>query len=332
MHGSMKTLRSVLAAAFALGLSLQAAAGPPPSKATKAEFDKAQGLFEKAKAQLQKGKLDDALAGFHRSYSVVASPISRLFAARCLAALGRELDAHRELTEVVFEARSEAQKDPKYDETRQAAESERAELASKVAVVAVRVDPSLGGDVTIGGVARPRERLADGWAVPAGSVEVALSTPGKRDARTVTVALGERRDVTFGKAEAPAAAAPVVTAVDDGAARRRKLRLGGWVAGAVGVVGLGVFAVEGSRARSRYNDLKDECGGGPCPADRASDVSAGRRDATIANVGLAVGAIGVGAGVTMLVLGRDPKPGEARGPTVSVAGGPGSISIRGSFR
>ncbi len=326
----MKTLRSVLAAALALSLSLPAIAGPPPSRATKVEFDKAQALFEKAKAMLKKGKLDDALEGFHKSYDVVASPISRLYIARCLAALGHDLEAHRELSDVVHEASLEAKKEAKYDETRQAAESERAELASKVAVVVVRVDPSLAGEVTVGGVARPRDRLADGWAMPAGQLEVVLTSPGARDARKVTVALGERREVVFGKVEA--AAPPPAVVADDGAARRRKLRVGGWVAGAIGAVGLGVFAIEGSRARSRYDELKDECGGGPCPPERASDVSAGRRDAKLANVGLAVGVIGVGAGVTMLMLGRDPKPGEARGPTVRVAGGPGSISIQGSFQ
>lgn len=328
----MKRLRPVLVATFALALSMSASAGPPPSKATKAEFDKAQGLFEKAKEQLQKGKLDDAMAGFHKSYAVVASPISRLFVARCLAALGRDLDAYRELSDVIAEAKVEGAKDPKYLETKQAAETERAELAPKVAVVVVRVDdPALTGDVTIAGAPRPRERLAEGWAVQPGSVEVVLTAAGKRDAKTVSVALGERKEVVFGAAEAPIAAAPQQI-TDEGAAKRRSLRIGGWVAGAVGVVGLGVFAVQGSRARSRYDELKDECGGGPCPADRASDVSAGRRDAKIANIGLAVGAIGVGAGVTMLVLGREPKGREARAGTLSIAGGPGSISIQGSFR
>ncbi|MCC6647391.1 MAG: hypothetical protein IT374_17685 [Polyangiaceae bacterium] len=328
----MKRLPSIVVAALALSLSHPAAAGPPPSKASRAEFQKAQGLFDKAKALLEKGKVEEALAGFHKSYDVVASPISRLFVARCLAALGRELDAHRELTEVTFDARAEAAKDVKYDETRQAAEAERAELAPKVAIVDVRLqDAALTGEVTIGGTARPRDRLTAGWAVPPGVVEVALSTPRGRDARSVTVALGERREVVFGGAAA-AVAPPPAPVADDGASTRKKLRVGGWVAGAVGAVGLGVFALEGSRARSRYDQLKDDCAGGPCPTDRASDVSAGRRDARIANIGLAVGAIGVGAGVTLLVLGREPKAGHAGSPRVTVAGGLGGVSVQGRFQ
>lgn len=328
----MKTTRSVLAAAFAFGLSLSAFAGPPPSKATKAEFDKAQTLFEKAKELLQKGKIDDAMAGFNKSYGVVASPISRLFVARCLAALGRNVDAHRELSEVIAEARVEGAKDSKYQETLHAAESERAELGAHVAIVVVKVeDPAVTGDATIGGVARPKDRWAEGYAMPPGAVEVAFTSGGKREVQTVSVAVGEKREVVFAKLAAPPAvvSAPVT---DDSAERRKKLRVGAYVAGAVGVVGLGVFAVEGASARSRYNDLKAECGGGPCPADRAGDVSDGRRTAKIANIGLAVGAIGVGAGVTMFVLSREPKHGETGGTRVQVAGAPGMVSIQGSFR
>ena len=85
-------------------------------------------------------------------------------------------------------------------------------------------------------------------------------------------------------------------------AGRVPLRSVAYVAAGVGAAGIATFAVFGALAHSTYDDLQNACGAGPCPASRADEISSGRTRQTIANVGLAVGLVGVGAGATLFVL------------------------------
>ena len=101
-----------------------------------------------------------------------------------------------------------------------------------------------------------------------------------------------------------------------------------YVAGGVGAAGLLTFGIFGALAASKYSTLKDECGGRPCPESRRSDVESGQSSQTIANIGLAVGVIGVAAGVTLFVLSKPKKPTE--GVTQAVVG-PSFVGLAGSF-
>jgi hypothetical protein len=97
------------------------------------------------------------------------------------------------------------------------------------------------------------------------------------------------------------------------------LRTAGYVAGGVGIVGLALFFIAGLSAKSAYDRLDEACGGSPCAGDsHQSDIDAGRMWQTAANIGLATGLVGVGTGVTLIVLGnpgaldkRDTSPATA---------------------
>jgi hypothetical protein len=78
--------------------------------------------------------------------------------------------------------------------------------------------------------------------------------------------------------------------------------LGAYIAGGVGVIGFATFAIFGEMAQSTYNDLQNACGGGPCPPSKSDEISSGKSKQLIANVGLAVGIVGVAAGATLFVL------------------------------
>lgn len=106
------------------------------------------------------------------------------------------------------------------------------------------------------------------------------------------------------------------------------MRLGAYVAGGVGVLGLATFAIFGAMASSTYNDLNHACGSGPCPSSKSSEISSGKTDETFANVGLVIGALGVGAGVTLFVL-SIPRgaPATSAGFVVS----PGWAGVRGEW-
>ena len=98
---------------------------------------------------------------------------------------------------------------------------------------------------------------------------------------------------------------------------------------AIGGAGLVTFAILGAMTRARYDDLDAACPDGLCPPERADDIDAGRRLQTAANVALAVGVVGAGTGLTLLVVGR--RRGEAPA-SASVGLVPGWVTVTGLFR
>jgi hypothetical protein len=84
------------------------------------------------------------------------------------------------------------------------------------------------------------------------------------------------------------------------------------VAGGFALAGTGVFIGFGAKSTSIYNDLAAKCGTTGCgPEDRAT-ADAGKRDQTIANVGLAVGIAGAASMITFLLI-RAYAPRSASG-------------------
>jgi hypothetical protein len=112
--------------------------------------------------------------------------------------------------------------------------------------------------------------------------------------------------------------------------RRRMISIG--AAGAVAVTGLAVGAVYGLRARSRWNESQITCDGAACDPEGFVLAAEARGQATVANVGFAVGAAAAGA-AAYLWLSR-PGPRAAAGdvsvaPAVSQRGA--GVSLRSSF-
>lgn len=319
------------------------AAGVSPSTATKPELERAQNQFLEGKAALDSNQPQAALEAFRASYEAVASPNSHLFMARCLSALGDYAGAYREYALVSEEAQREAAQDPKYVATAKAAVEEQTELRQKLGFIIVRlaeVPPE--ATVTLGELRLSPDALLAPIPVNPGLVEVKASAPSSAPTQSlVMIAAGEEKEVSLSLAPV-VASEPMqgqfmldTSAADE--ASRKRLRTAAFVAGGVGAAGLVTFAVAGSMARSQYSTLQDECGG-PCPASRQSDIDAGRRSQTIANIGLAVGAVGLGAGTVLYLVSRpkaqDSTVGAASVPplTAEVAAGPSWLGVRGTFR
>jgi hypothetical protein len=322
-------------AARALALSLlltpvtAAAQGAPgtDAKAATAHFERGV-TFYKAK------QFADALAEFRASYAAVPSPNSHLYVARCLAASGDVAAAFSEFDAVVAEAETRALGEPKYAPTRDTARLERDELGEKIALVTFVVpgaDPA--ATLEVGGRPVARERWSTPTPVKPGATEIVLrGATGTIATLSITFTPGEKRAVTV---EAPAAgpATPAPATVAPAPARhdgssRAWMRPAAYVAGGVGVAGLVMFAVGGAMANSTYATLQAECVG-PCPQERAGDVSAGKTQQTVANVGLALGVIGVASGVTLFLLA--PRAGHDAAATSELVVGPGWSGLRGRF-
>jgi hypothetical protein len=318
----------LFAACLAACLAVPAVAfaeGASPAAATPAQRDKAQDAFVRGRELYMQKKYPEARAAFAESLEHVASPNARLYLARAERDAGHLVDAYRAYGRTIDEAQEAAATNPSYQQAAIAAAEERAELEPKLAFVTVEARGartiSIGGD--------PTPRAGERVAMMPGRVEIiARGERGQVARASVDVAGGEHKTVTLtlDAAPTPAPAAPAAAKGDAPPSARATWRTAAYVSGGVGVAGLATFAVFGLLSQSTHGDLERGCGAGPCPPERADDVSAGRTQQTVANVGLAVGAVGLAAGVTLFVLTMPRSSAQAR-----VSAAPGWVGVRGTF-
>ena len=306
------------------------AASAPTAEAS---AKKASALFGKALDLYNAKKYALALEQFKLSYAEVPSPNSHLYIARCIGKLGDVPAGYNELDKVIAEATERGKTEDKYLPTRDTAREERTELASKVALVTINVvHPGPTTVVRIGNTEVPREQWDKPFAVQPGAVEAKISAGDQVIAsQSATIAAGQSNTLVL-----DAAAAPVVAAGTEPEQQpttrtsKSALRPAGIIVGSVGVAGFVLFAVAGSMSKSTYSSLEKECGTAPCPSSRADDISSGKTQQTLANVGLVVGAVGVAAGATLLVLSLG-KNKSAPAPTTGLMIGPGYVGVNGTF-
>lgn len=317
-------------------------AGAAVDAATPAQQQRAQELYNEGVGHFKGGRHADAAESFRKSYDVVASPNSHLMYARALRDSGKLAEAYEELALTQQEASELAARLPKYASTAESAEAELIEVRKRIAAISIEVR----GDtpevtVFVGPRQIPRERWRNVGLVP-GNVDVSARLPGGRRAwQNVEARQGELVKVELDlSADAPPVAAGAEPSgtdpgsapgqEDSGPTRERSLRPYAYIAGGVGIAGLVTFGVFGAMSRSTHSDLEDSCPGGVCPPERQDDIDAGKTQQTIANIGLAVGIIGIGAGVTLFVL-DGKKESTASVRRLRVDAGPGSLHLKGSF-
>jgi len=296
--------------------------GAAPSTASPLEREQAQARFVRAKGLFDQRSYAAALDEFRASLMIVNSPNTRLYVARCQRETGDVVGAYVELGRTALEAREASRADGRYTLTADEAAAERDALAGRLAFVTLRLaNADRATTVRVG----EHEIRPEAWSEPTpvmpGVVDVIATSPGHAGARrSLQLSAGQRAALTLD--------------LGPGAPPRERasgsaLRPVAYGVAALGVAGLAVFAVEGAKARSTYDDLQSACHG-PCPTGaHADDIASGVRAQTIANVGLAVGVAGVVGGVTLFVLHRG---GSADRPRESaLIASPSGVSIRGAF-
>jgi hypothetical protein len=306
------------------GTQDSSAAAPVDLGGAKADFANAQKLFKA-------GKFAEALPLFRSVADSTKSPNARLYVGHCLEQLGKVVEAYK-VFELIAKEITEHPED-KYEPTREAAMVHVGLLnvrVSKVVISLTDMPPDVV--VTLDGIRIEERELGSPVVVTPGShhVEAAASgvTPARRDVnldggemKTVILSLKNLDDAR------PAAAAPAPPEPKPDVGSGGSMRTAAYVAGGVGVVGLGIFAVTGLMAKSTFDKLDGECKGGCSDAAHLSDIDRGKSLQTAANVGLVLGVVGVGTGVTLFLLGGKGSD----GPSVSLTRGGGTLSYAGRF-
>lgn len=328
-----------------LSTSLSLAAGVAPDKANKEQLEAAQRTFQTADGHYDAKRYEEAITAFRASYDIVASPNSRLMIARSMREAGRLTEAWAELEGTIADADAAAKADDKYESTAKAAREDLKKLESQVARVQFERS-GFSSPVSVNGKPVPEALLAGPVALAPGKATVTAKRADGSEARVeVELKAGESRRVQLDLAAAAPAAPPTPPpkapppkpepAPEPEASSGPGLRTWAFVAGGVGVVGLATFGVFGAMNNSKFSALEDDCEGGRCPSSSQDDIDAGKRYQTIANIGLAVGVVGLGTGAALFILGGDSGKKEGAKsahfrPELRV--GPGNLSFGGRFQ
>ena len=302
------------------------AASPAPAAAADETAIKAK--FAMALKLHKAGKFDEALPLFRELVQATQSPNARLYVGLCLEQLGKNAEAYKEMAQTVKEASLHA--DPKYDQTREAAQAELALLNVRVGKLVVTLPETPPGlVVNVDGAPIAERDLGSSLVLDPGGHRVEATATGLTPVtREVNIDGGETRTVTiaFSKPE------PVATKAEpapEPSASRGTMRLAAFTALGVGGAGLVMFTVTGLMAHAKYNSLKSACGDARCTDPKyAGDVDSGKSLQTVANVGLVVGAVGIAAGGALYYFGtRKDAP---RASATPLPGG-GYVSYSASF-
>ena len=258
---------------------------------------RAQVPYERGVVLYDQDHFEEAMAKFRESLAAYPSPNPGLYIARCLRELNRPLEALTEYEQTVQLATERARTEARYARTRDAAVEELREIQTHVGHV--RLDPThipADAHVRLGEREIERAALDRPIAVMPGTLAVRVEAPGFQPASSdVEVAAGieVRLDPQLVSDRA----------TGGGLRTASYIALG---AGVVGFIGAGIFGIA---ANNQYQRLLTQCSAGPCPESLRGEVNTGRTLDTVTNVALAVGVVGVLAGVAMFVV-SSRRPGS----------------------
>ncbi|MGE0323594.1 MAG: hypothetical protein AB7K71_11255 [Polyangiaceae bacterium] len=344
-------------------MSSARADGVSPEQANADERTQAQQAYSAGVEHYEAKRFAQAAKSFLASLEVVASPNARLMYARALRESGETEMAFEQMAQTQRDAAHLAERIPKYAGTAESAEAELRDLRSKVASVSIEVTGGTALEVWVGQRKVP-QTLWRGVAVKPGLVHVVARLPGGRRAwRPVQIQVGDAKTVELdltSAEEGPASIVPWETA-GKGAPRsstasndpapevaadheldprgdKPPYREFSYIAAGVGGVGLITFGVAGLMSQSTHSQLESDCADNACPAGSADLIDRGKREQTIANIGLGVGLVGLGAAAVLYFMDQQSGSSASSGrrhPAVRLARrvtmSPGFVGYEGNF-
>jgi hypothetical protein len=331
--------RSHVARCLVAAISLAA------SGALAAGSDDASALFVRGRKLVEQGEYQAALADLRTSYAQMSSPNTLLLIAHAERGIRHRVEAAVLYEQVVREAEQKVKAgEARYQAALDDARKRLDELSAELARVELRVKHApADATVTIAVSKAQGRRDADGtlvldrvWTEPGkvpvhvesgkGAVDVAVSlSAGVMDIVSLDY---ETQHVVRPSDPGPVVqVAPTPTPApvkEERASGSGRVPIMTWISGGIGLAGLATFAVAGTMSNNHWSDL-ESCSP-HCGDSERSKADAGRREQTIANVGLVVGGVGIAAAAGFLLLGGK-KDGKAKS-SVGWELGPGRAAMR----
>jgi len=306
----------------------------------------AETLFEEGRKLMAEGRSGEACPKFAASQKLDPGLGTLLNLGDCYEKTGKTASAWAQFREAASLAAASG--DTRRSEVaQQRASSLEPRLARLTIVADARAPATLR--VELDGNSYDKAALNIAMPVDPGRHKLVVIVPGKRNWVTelevpaekadLSVQIPELEDIPPSVAAAGQQPATPVAAVvpDQGADKVGDRRWTGQhtaavVAGGVGLAGLGVSAIFGLQARSKWSDAQSNCPDGYCTS--RSDVELGgdaRSAANLATVFGAVGIAGIAAGAALWFTAPSRKPNAV---SVGVGSGPGDragLSFGGRF-
>lgn len=292
--------------------------------------------FKEGLAKFDEGDCETALPLFETAYEGTQSPNARLYVARCLVKLGRDVEAYEAMAGTLKLARDKAETEEKYAKTRDAAAAELAQLEPRIGKVIVAFDDTYEDAVILlDGEEVPAAKQGVPIAVAPGDVQVTARAPGKKEhTETVEISGGQTKAVAIVLEDA----GPSEDEEEDSGPGLGTLRIVGIAVASAGVASMVVFAVTGSMAKGKFDEVDQECGSQTCPDDSNNDaIDSGKTMQTVANATLGVGIALMAGGAALIVFGgpdEDDASSEAGlelSPIVAPTLGGGMLGLSGRF-
>jgi hypothetical protein len=308
--------------------------------ATAADKAVAESLFQDGRRLMASGDLEQACAKLAESHRLVPRLGTLLNVATCHERQGKTASAWAEFTEAAALAKRDRRRDRENYARDHAAALEKKlsrvvfELTAPAEGIVLRLDGKPIGSAAWGAP----------FPVDPGPRAIEVSAPGRQSwARSIEVAPGPvtvrvevpelepktaalAADPETGPAESHAAQpAPVADPGSSGSAQRTL----GWVVLGAGAVGLGVGGYFGLETFSKQNQSEDHCTGTACDQTGVDLREQAKMTATISTIAFAAGAVGLGAGIILLVTADGG--GERAARRVWIAPGVGSLSVGGAL-
>jgi hypothetical protein len=284
--------------------------------------------FADAVKLFKAGQAERALPVFEQLARSTPSPNAKLYVGYCLMDLGRYPAAHRAFSLTIQSAL--ALKDNRYDGAREAAQEQVLALnlrLAKLVLSFVETPPTLVVKVD-DAIVDPSE-LGSALVLEPGSHHIEARAEGLVPlVRDETIEAGGSKTLTLSFAK-PAIEEPKPLVALPRRPDGGTLRTLGFVAGGVAVAGLSVFAVTALKAQSIHSDLEDECPRGCSDPNHVDLVGRGKSMQTVANVSLAVGALGALGSASLLYLGY--RQGASAEPSIALNSSGVTLRYRGTF-
>lgn len=300
----MVSSRAVCAALFALGLGL--AAAEPSARASEVDAAARMAARELAVSGAEAFDQQDfrtALIRFQRAESLYKAPSIGVMVARCLARVGRIVEAVNKYEETLSvpltHTAPEAYRRAVADATAEV-EGVRARVARLELRLPVNAPEAV--QVWLDGVAVPPALLGMPQPVNPGSHHVAARSPGRKPySREVTLAEGAHQplelELPFDDGQ-PDKSKQLAASTAEGESRLPSVLTWSFLAG--GGVALVVGGVTGIAALNHKANLDKVCSPG-CPASMESELDSFRATRTLSYLGFGVGLAAAGVGTYFLL-------------------------------
>jgi hypothetical protein len=293
-----------------------------PAQETSADaLKRAREQFGQALALQTAGDWAGALTLLKDVAAVKSTPQVRFNMALCEEKLGRLVAALGDYELAAADARAE-----KADQVAEEVEGRLEALRQRIPKITVkRGRGAETAEVAIDGVSVGDQVIGTPMPTDPGPHTIEAKAPGFKPFRK-SLRLAEQQAETVELVLEPEPV-PAPGGVGGGVRSSGRSPVFGYVIGGIGIASLGASGIFFGLRAGKISDLDKACPNRTCPSsEQQSDIEAGKRYTTIANVTLAVGVAAIAGGV-VLVLTSGPS-GE---PSVALAPAPGGAQLLGKF-